>query len=171
MTVKAGEILTAETVPKYLEERWESEQLAKAIFGVSDDDDDDDERASASAILTLTAEEALKGIQVNIIQGGNVNYAFCIELPALANKKLFMKQAPEFVAIFGPDGFPLTSERMQREMDAYSEWKTILGETLSSKYLPDIYYFDSEYSKVQYSYNTVQVLIAAGDYCRHHDMV
>ena len=109
-------------------------------------------------------------------QGGNVNYAFCIELPLPSlpgnkAKKVFLKQAPEFVAIFGPDGFPLTSERMQREMDAYSEWKTILGETLSSKYLPDIYYFDSEYSKVQYSYNTVQVLIAAGDYCRHHDMV
>ncbi|KAL3919766.1 MAG: hypothetical protein SGILL_003591, partial [Bacillariaceae sp.] len=52
--------------------------------------------------------------------------------------------APEFVAIFGPDGFPLTSERMQREMDVYQEWKILLGEELSSKYLPEIYYFDKK---------------------------
>jgi hypothetical protein len=59
--------------------------------------------------------------------------------------KVFLKQAPEFVAIFGPDGFPLTSERMQREMDVYSEWQGLLamgGET--SDMLPDIYYFDSK---------------------------
>ena len=33
---------------------------------------------------------------------------------------------------------------MQRELDVYSEYKTILGDTLSKKYLPDIYYFDSK---------------------------
>jgi len=59
-------------------------------------------------------------------------------------KKLFLKQAPEFVAIMGdgPDGFPLTSERMQREIDVYKEWKTLLGKELGEKYLPEIYYFD-----------------------------
>jgi 5-methylthioribose kinase len=57
-------------------------------------------------------------------------------------------KAPEFVAIFGPDGFPLTSERMQREMDVYAEWKSILGETLASKYLPQIYYFDKSHMVV-----------------------
>lgn len=30
---------------------------------------------------------------------------------------IFVKQAPEFVAVFGPDGFPLTSKRMQQELD------------------------------------------------------
>jgi hypothetical protein len=40
---------------------------------------------------------------------------------------------------------------MQRELDVYSEYKTILGDTLSKKYLPDIYYFDSKlYCYVQY---------------------
>jgi hypothetical protein len=34
---------------------------------------------------------------------------------------------------------------MQRELDVYSEYKTILGDTLSKKYLPDIYYFDSKF--------------------------
>ena len=92
-----------------------------------------------------TAEAALEGVTVSAIQGGNVNYAFCVRLPGLDNRAIFLKQAPEFVAIFGPDGFPLTSERMQREMDVYSEWKGLLGETLDKKYLPEIYYFDSEY--------------------------
>jgi 5-methylthioribose kinase len=31
---------------------------------------------------------------------------------------------------------------MQREMDVYTEWKTLLGPDLSVKYLPNIYYFD-----------------------------
>ena len=129
MTVQAAaEILKAETIPQYLKDRWEESQLgAKLGGGVVD------------------AESALKGITVSTIVGGNVNYAFCIKLPGLNDKAVFLKQAPEFVAIFGPDGFPLTSERMQREMDVYSEYKELLGETLDKKYLPEIYYFDSEY--------------------------
>ena len=126
MTVTSAEILTAETVPKYIEDRWEE-------FG---------KKLDSSG---KSASEVLEGISVNAIQGGNVNYAFFVDLPKL-NKKIFLKQAPEFVAIFGPDGFPLTSERMQREMDVYSEYKALLGETLDKKYLPEIYYFDSEYS-------------------------
>jgi len=125
MTVTSAEILTAETVPKYVEDRWEE-------FG---------KKLDSSG---KSASEVLEGITVNAIQGGNVNYAFFVDLPKL-NKKIFLKQAPEFVAIFGPDGFPLTSERMQREMDVYSEYKALLGETLDKKYLPEIYYFDSEY--------------------------
>jgi len=125
MTVTSAEILTAETVPKYIEDRWNE-------FG---------KKLDSSG---KSASEVLEGITVNAIQGGNVNYAFFVDLPKL-NKKIFLKQAPEFVAIFGPDGFPLTSERMQREMDVYSEYKALLGETLDKKYLPEIYYFDSEY--------------------------
>ncbi len=123
MTVTAAQILTVESVPQYLKDHWDG----------------------IGAKLGGTADESLEGVTVSAIQGGNVNYAFCIRLPALDNKAIFLKQAPEFVAIFGPDGFPLTSERMQREMDVYSEWKGLLGETLDKKYLPEIYYFDSEY--------------------------
>lgn len=124
MTVTSAQILTAESVPQYLKERWESDLSAK-LGGAS-------------------ADTALEGVTVQAIQGGNVNYAFCIRLPALNDKAIFLKQAPEFVAIFGPDGFPLTSERMQREIDVYSEWKGLLGETLDQKYLPEIYYFDKK---------------------------
>ncbi|OEU06743.1 hypothetical protein FRACYDRAFT_221800, partial [Fragilariopsis cylindrus CCMP1102] len=60
-------------------------------------------------------------------------------------KTVFLKQAPEFVAIFGPDGFPLTSERMQLEMDVYGEYKDILGYPLKNEYLPWINYFDKKH--------------------------
>jgi len=128
MTVTAAEILTAETVPKYLGDRWE--EIGKSLV-----------QGGSSG---CDAAKALEGIEVSAIEGGNVNYAFCIRLPALGNKAVFLKQAPEFVAIFGPDGFPLTSERMQREMDVYTEYKGILGDELDKKYLPEIYYFDKK---------------------------
>ena len=114
MTVTAAQILTAETIPNYLKDRLDE----------------------------LKVIDTVEGIKVDAIQGGNVNYAFCITLGN--GNTVFLKQAPEFVAIFGPDGFPLTSERMQREMDVYSEWKTQLGEDLASKYLPNIHYFDGK---------------------------
>ena len=120
----SGKILTAETVPQYLLDS-----------------------ATKDAGLQKVLEGITNASQINVkpILGGNVNYAFCIEFPN-NNKPIFLKQAPEFVAIFGPDGYPLTSERMQREMNVYDEWKTMLGSPLASKYLPDIYYFDSEYN-------------------------
>lgn len=71
------------------------------------------------------------------------HFQFCVS-NNVNDATVFIKQAPEFVAIFGPDGFPLTSQRMQQEMDVYSEWKTLLGPELSEKYLPEIYFFDSE---------------------------
>jgi 5-methylthioribose kinase len=75
------------------------------------------------------------------------------------------------VAIFGPDGFPLTSERMQREMDVYDEWKALLGAELTAKYLPNIYYFDKSHMVVVMEFldgydllDHVLVDHAAGDY-------
>jgi 5-methylthioribose kinase len=130
MTDTAAEILTVETIPQYLESNLDN------LKGVVD---------------------SLDGIQVSTIVGGNVNYAFCIKLGN--GNSVFLKQAPEFVAIFGPDGFPLTSERMQREMDVYTEWKTLLGDELSSKYLPTIHYFDSEFI-CTYISNIYALLIA-----------
>jgi len=112
MTVETDKLLTPETIPAYLSSRLND------LKGVVD---------------------SVDGLKIQAIQGGNVNYAFCIELND--GNKIFLKQAPEFVAIFGPDGYPLTSERMQREMDVYNEWKTML-EGSGSTMLPDIYYFD-----------------------------
>jgi 5-methylthioribose kinase len=111
----AAEILTIETIPAYLGTRL------NALKGVVD---------SVDSV-----------VKVEAILGGNVNYAFCITLDD--GMKVFLKQAPEFVAIFGPDGFPLTSERMQREMDCYSEWQDLLDGEVADL-LPDIYYFDSK---------------------------
>mmetsp|Transcript_289 Transcript_289/g.712 ORF Transcript_289/g.712 Transcript_289/m.712 type:complete len:408 (+) Transcript_289:215-1438(+) len=134
MTVTTAKILTVETVPSYIKDHWSGEGgIGKAVVSTTD---------------VVDAETAIKGIDVSAIQGGNVNYAFRIKLPALNNKIIFLKQAPEFVAIFGPDGFPLTSERMQREMDVYSEWKTLLGDELASRYLPNIYFFDKSHMAV-----------------------
>lgn len=118
--VTPAQILTPETIPAYLSERLNH------LKGVVD---------SVDGI-----------VQIDRIQGGNVNYAFCITLDD--GMKIFLKQAPEFVAIFGPDGFPLTSQRMQLEMDVYEEWKDLLiegGDDDASEMLPDIYYFDSTY--------------------------
>jgi len=107
----AAPILTVETVPAYLKEK----QADIGRFGPD---------------ATLTAKA---------IMGGNVNYAFIVE--DAAGKTAFVKQAPEFVAVFGPDGFPLTSARMQQEIDVYDEWRKILGAE-AGRFLPEIYYFD-----------------------------
>jgi hypothetical protein len=70
MTVSTGQILTVDTVPKYLVDKWSS------IIQDSDLKD-----------IALTNE---KDIQVTAIQGGNVNYAFCITLPN--QRTIFLKQ-------------------------------------------------------------------------------
>lgn len=75
------------------------------------------------------------------IQGGNVNFAFCVR--SSCGKSVFVKQAPEYVAVFGPDGLPLTSTRIQKEVSILGEWKTILGDD-ADKYLAKLHYFDDE---------------------------
>ena len=75
------------------------------------------------------------------IQGGNVNFAFCVKSDC--GKSVFVKQAPEYVAIFGPDGLPLTSTRIQKEVAVMKEWTTILGGE-ADVYLPKLYYFDDK---------------------------
>lgn len=81
---------------------------------------------------TLTAEA---------IQGGNVNFAFCVR--SSCGKAVFVKQAPEYVAVFGPDGLPLTSTRIQKEVAILKQWAAILGDE-EEKYLPKVYYFDDD---------------------------
>ncbi len=105
-------ILTEESVPDYLKNHAEE-------IGVFSPD------------ATLTAKSIL---------GGNVNYAFRAVDVNDNTKAIFLKQAPEFVAIFGPDGLPLTSERMKQEIAVYDEWRNILG--TETKYLPRIYHFN-----------------------------
>ena len=75
------------------------------------------------------------------IQGGNVNFAFCVR--SSCGKTVFVKQAPEYVAVFGPDGFPLTSTRIEKEVSILNEWKSILGDE-AGKFLPKLYYFDCQ---------------------------
>jgi 5-methylthioribose kinase len=75
------------------------------------------------------------------IQGGNVNFAFCVR--STDGKAVFVKQAPEYVAVFGPDGLPLTSTRIQKEVAILKEWTTILGDE-ADVYLPKVHYFDDE---------------------------
>lgn len=109
-------LLTADTVTTYVLQNLD--KLPEGFFGA----------------------EAPKSLTASAIQGGNVNYAFVV---SSGDKKVFVKQAPEFVAIFGPDGFPLTSERMQKEMNVYREWKDMLKEDRG--FLPEIYFFDSTF--------------------------
>lgn len=115
MASKGATILTEDTVPQYLTERADE-------IGVF----------STNAKLTAKA-----------ILGGNVNYAFCASEVGTDNT-IFVKQAPEFVAVFGPDGLPLTSDRMKQEIAVFDEWKTLLGPDLCSKFLPNIYLFDTK---------------------------
>ena len=126
---QAAEILTAETIPSYLQEQcW------------------DDLHDKVPALQSLRPTDLPSALTVTPIAGGNVNYAFCLTFATPNHKTtVFLKQAPEFVAIFGPDGFPLTSQRMQREINVYHEWSTLLGTTLAARYLPQIYHFDRTY--------------------------
>jgi len=73
------------------------------------------------------------------IQGGNVNFAFCVH--SSCGKSVFVKQAPEYVAVFGPDGLPLTSTRIQKEVAILKLWTSILGDEADT-YLPKVYFFD-----------------------------
>ena len=57
---------------------------------------------------------------------------------------MFVKQAPEYVAVFGPDGLPLTSARIQMEVSILKEWKAIIGDDAEEKYIPKLYYFDNK---------------------------
>jgi len=107
-------ILTEETVPQYLSNY-------QADIGVFSSDSE---------------------VYAKSILGGNVNYAFRAVDQHDDTKSVFVKQAPEYVAIFGPDGLPLTSERMKQEIAVYNQWRDILGS--ETKYLPKIYHFDSK---------------------------
>ncbi|KAL7552687.1 hypothetical protein ACHAWF_015916 [Thalassiosira exigua] len=78
-------------------------------------------------------------LTADAIQGGNVNFAFCVR--SSDGKAVFVKQAPEYVAVFGPDGLPLTSTRIQKEVAVLREWASILGAD-ADEFLPKLYHFD-----------------------------
>lgn len=77
------------------------------------------------------------------IADGNLNYTFCVT-DHKTGKKLFVKQAPEYVANLGPDGLPLTSDRLRVELRAYAQWRQVLGVELYEKYLPHAFLFDTK---------------------------
>jgi len=141
MTVTSDMILTVESIPNYVKQQW-TEHIGPQLQQSDIKEEEEEDISKSSSIRNYGADSALRGLEVTTIDGGSVNFSFCLKFPALNNKTLFLKQAPEFVAKFGPDGFPLTSDRIQHEFDVYTEWKNILGATLSKKYLPNIYYFD-----------------------------
>jgi 5-methylthioribose kinase len=78
----------------------------------------------------LTAEE---------ITGGNLNFAFRVKDGF--GKSVFVKQAPDFIKVFGPEA-KLHRERMELEVNAYREWESVLGEEATAKFLPKILHFD-----------------------------
>jgi hypothetical protein len=75
-------ILTASTIPKYVEDRWD--QISNALE------------------VDLEAPSAVEGMEVQPILGGNVNYAFRLSLANLdgdhVKKTLFLKQV-RFTAV------------------------------------------------------------------------
>jgi 5-methylthioribose kinase len=79
-----------------------------------------------------------------VIHGGNINFAFSV-VNTVTGMHLFVKQAPNYVALFGPDVLPLSNQRMHYEYKAYQEWNTILGPDVSKEYLPTLYHFDSQH--------------------------
>lgn len=88
------------------------------------------------ADAVLTAEE---------INGGNLNYAFRVKDGG--GRSVFVKQAPGFVKVFGPDA-ALHRERMDLEILAYKEWQAALGDNVSSHFLPNLFRYDSELKAV-----------------------
>lgn len=97
-------------------------------------------RAHASEIGVFSPDDG--SLTASAIQGGNVNFAFCVR-SSDCGKAVFVKQAPEYVAVFGPDGLPLTSARIGREVAVMKEWRKILG--VQAHYiLPKLHHFDDE---------------------------
>lgn len=97
MTVASEMILTVETVPHYVQEHWtEIEQglLAASSSSSSSTTTAGNTAASAAAAGPASSSSSFDQIHVTTIQGGNVNYAFCIHLPPElgAGKTVFLKQ-------------------------------------------------------------------------------
>lgn len=72
------------------------------------------------------------------ITGGNLNYAFRVK--NAAGQSIFVKQAPDFIKVFGPEA-KLAKERMLLEVKAFETWAAVLG-TDAPEYFPRIYNFD-----------------------------
>ena len=91
MTVASEMILTVETVPHYVQEHWT--EIEQGLFASSSSAGNTAVRAAAAA-APAAAASSFDHIHVTTIQGGNVNYAFCIHLPPElgAGKTVFLKQ-------------------------------------------------------------------------------
>lgn len=97
---------------------------------------------TANQLLALGADNPFpRGsiLTAHEIEGGNVNFAFCVK--AESGQCVFVKQAPDFVKVFGPD-FKLSRERMVLEVSVYSEWESQLSKDVVANFLPRIYTFD-----------------------------
>jgi 5-methylthioribose kinase len=86
----------------------------------------------------IAADAKLKATEIH---GGNLNYAFCVRDES--GKAVFVKQAPEFIKVFGPEA-KLHKERLKLEVDVYAEWTKVLGKETAARFLPEIYHCDLE---------------------------
>lgn len=84
---------------------------------------------------------AVSKLSATEIEGGNLNYAFCVRDET--GKAVFVKQAPDFIKVFGPEA-KLHRERLELEVSLYNEWVSMLGEKTAAEYLPNIYFCDLE---------------------------
>ena len=92
-------ILTVESIPNYLKENFKTIGFGISLFSsnVSRSDSRSDEAMTAIAAKAKEVMDAIlkeNGIEVTTIQGGNVNYAFCIKFPFMGEngKTVFLKQ-------------------------------------------------------------------------------
>merc|ERR1719203_1871410 len=97
---------------------------------------------SSPSILTVSSLPSWLS-SLTPITGGNINYAFLVSTGPPPSPSFFVKQAPSYVAFFGPDaGYPLTPDRLRLEIDAYKEFSSVLGPENASRFLPAVHTFD-----------------------------
>ncbi len=88
-------------------------------------------------------------ISAERLTGGNLNFAFAITVEldigwgtARTEQMFFLKQAPPYIAIFGPEGVPLTQNRIRVEHAAYCTFAKCLKGTTVERAVPAVRYYD-----------------------------
>jgi len=126
--------------------------LTKTTYS-SHDQEDTLHHGTTSTTASTTTNNIIhpKDFQVSKLHGGNMNYSYLV-VHTKTNIHLFVKQAPNYVAVLGPNILPLSNQRMDYEYQAYTEWTSLFNKDSSfssspssSKYVPIMYHFDSEY--------------------------
>lgn len=93
MTVTSDMILSVESIPNYLKKHW-AEHIGPKL---QQSELEEEGRSKSSSLRNYGVDNVLRGIEITTIEGGSVNFSFCIRFPALNNKALFLKQVRTFV--------------------------------------------------------------------------